>query len=91
MRTPAEAGETYDYIVLANKATDPAAVPGRIAPAVDDKRTTIVIAQNGVGNEDPFREAFPNSPILSCVVGLRPIKYEICSDCFQGMGWRWSK
>jgi ketopantoate reductase len=68
VRTPAEAGETYDYIVLANKAIDQTSVPARIAPAVDENKTTIVIAQNGVGNEDPFREAFPKNAILSCVV-----------------------
>ncbi|KEF62460.1 2-dehydropantoate 2-reductase [Exophiala aquamarina CBS 119918] len=68
VRTPAEAGETYDYIVLANKAIDQESVPERIAPAVDENKTTIVIAQNGVGNEDPFRAAFPKNVILSCVV-----------------------
>ena len=70
LRTPAEAGETYDYIVCVHKAIDQSSVPEQLAPVVDEKQTCIVIVQNGVGNEDPFREAFPMSPILSCVVSL---------------------
>lgn len=30
--------------------------------------TTFVILQNGVGNEEPFRNAFPYCSIVSCVV-----------------------
>ncbi len=66
--TPAEAEETYDYIVCTHKAINQASATKQLAPAMDEKKTTIVIIQNGVGNEDPFREAFPNNVILSCVV-----------------------
>jgi len=38
-----------------------------LASVVDDK-TTIVIIQNGVGNEEPFRAAFPKASIILCVV-----------------------
>ncbi|KAI1814435.1 2-dehydropantoate 2-reductase [Poronia punctata] len=31
------------------------------------EKTTIVIIQNGVGNEDVFRERFPGNEIISCV------------------------
>lgn len=68
VKTAAEAGETYDYVVLAHKAIDQSSVPERIAPAIDENKTTIVIIQNGVGNEEPFRKAFPKNAILSCVV-----------------------
>jgi 2-dehydropantoate 2-reductase len=67
VKTPAEAGETYDYVVCAHKAIDQFSVPEQLAPAVDENKTCIVIIQNGVGNEDPFRKAFPKCPILSCV------------------------
>ncbi|KAH0845460.1 hypothetical protein FOPE_11857 [Fonsecaea pedrosoi] len=67
VRTPAEAGETYDYVVCAHKAINQASATKQLAPAVDGSKTCVVIIQNGVGNEDPFREAFPKSPILSCV------------------------
>ncbi|EXJ59883.1 2-dehydropantoate 2-reductase [Cladophialophora yegresii CBS 114405] len=67
VRTPAEAGETYDYIVCAHKAINQEAAAKQLAPAVDEKKTCIVIIQNGVGNEDAFREAFSRCAILSCV------------------------
>ncbi|RWA04183.1 hypothetical protein EKO27_g10921 [Xylaria grammica] len=73
VKSPAGAQATFDYIVCAHKAIDQASVPKQLAPAVDEKKTTIVIIQNGVGNEEPFREAFPGASILSCVtwVGAR--------------------
>ncbi|KIW69396.1 hypothetical protein PV04_05275 [Phialophora macrospora] len=67
VKTPAEAGETYDYIVCAHKAINQESAAKQLAPAVDENKTCIVIIQNGVGNEDPFRDAFPKCTILSCV------------------------
>ncbi|KAI1842534.1 hypothetical protein JX265_012654 [Neoarthrinium moseri] len=67
VRTPAEAGVTFDFVVCAHKAIDQASVPDQIAPAVDETKTTLVIIQNGVGNEEPFRQRFPSATILSCV------------------------
>ncbi|KIX01123.1 uncharacterized protein Z518_10189 [Rhinocladiella mackenziei CBS 650.93] len=67
VKTPAEAGETYDYIVCTTKAVDQASIPQQLAPAIDESKTCIAIIQNGVGNEDPFRQAFPKCSILSCV------------------------
>ncbi|KAN0099650.1 2-dehydropantoate 2-reductase [Hyaloscypha variabilis] len=64
--TPAEAAGHYDYVVCVNKAINQEAVAKSLAPVIDDT-TTIVLIQNGVGNEDPFRAQFPNSTILSCV------------------------
>ncbi|KAJ4509085.1 hypothetical protein HRR75_006054 [Exophiala dermatitidis] len=87
VKTPAEAGETYDYIVCAHKAIDNASVPTQLAPAVDEK-TCIVIIQNGVGNEDPFRKAFPKNPILSCVVGGRKImRFEHTAELTHFQTW----
>ncbi|KAH7010255.1 ketopantoate reductase PanE/ApbA-domain-containing protein [Ilyonectria destructans] len=73
VETAAEAGHKFDYIVCAHKAIDQSSVPPQIEPGVDEKRTTIVIIQNGVGNEEPFRNTFPTTTILSCVtwVGAR--------------------
>ncbi|KAH8660031.1 2-dehydropantoate 2-reductase [Xylariales sp. PMI_506] len=67
VRTPAEADAKFDYIVCAHKAINQAAVPEQIAPAVDEEKSTLVIIQNGVGNEEPFRQRFPAVTILSCV------------------------
>ncbi|KKY25012.1 putative ketopantoate reductase family [Phaeomoniella chlamydospora] len=67
IRTPAEAKQKFDYIVCAHKAINQDSVPEQLAPVVNQDQTTIVIIQNGVGNEDPFRKAFPKCCILSCV------------------------
>lgn len=58
----------FDYIVCAHKAITQDKVPAEIAAGVDEDRTTLVIIQNGVGNEVPFRAAFPKATIISCVV-----------------------
>lgn len=68
MRTAAEAGRTFNYIVCCHKAIDQDAVPEKVRPAIDEDNSTIVIIQNGVGNEESFREAFPQAVVLSCVV-----------------------
>ncbi|GJC94511.1 2-dehydropantoate 2-reductase [Colletotrichum higginsianum] len=67
VKTAAEADAKFDFIVCAHKAITQDAVPAQIAPAVDESRSTVVIIQNGVGNEVPFRTAFPHATIISCV------------------------
>jgi ketopantoate reductase len=56
-----------DYIVCAHKAIDQDEVAALLQPAIDS-RTTIVVIQNGVGNEEPFRKRFPDNSIITCVV-----------------------
>lgn len=56
-----------DYIVCAHKAIDQDQVAVELGPVVTEK-STIVIIQNGVGNEEPFRKQFPDASILTCVV-----------------------
>ncbi|KAJ5826446.1 hypothetical protein N7474_003584 [Penicillium riverlandense] len=56
-----------DYIVCAHKAIDQDSVAAQLQPVIDDTRSTIVIIQNGVGNEEPFRRKFPQCSILTCV------------------------
>ncbi|KAG5752310.1 hypothetical protein H9Q69_000451 [Fusarium xylarioides] len=72
LRTVAEAGQKFDFIICTNKAVDQLSTVVDIAPGVGDN-TSIVIIQNGVGNEDAFRERFPSATIISCVtwVGAR--------------------
>ncbi|KAI1145442.1 2-dehydropantoate 2-reductase [Nemania diffusa] len=76
VKTPAEAHATFDYVVCAHKAIHQASVPEQLASVVDEKKTTIVIIQNGVGNEEPFRQRFPGASIISCVtwVGARQVE-----------------
>ncbi|KAK3682427.1 ketopantoate reductase PanE/ApbA-domain-containing protein [Podospora appendiculata] len=57
----------WDYVIVTTKAlpdlTDDAAL---IAPLIGP-RTTIVLIQNGVGVEAPYRARFPHTPIISAV------------------------
>ncbi|KAI8962664.1 2-dehydropantoate 2-reductase [Daldinia sp. FL1419] len=57
----------WDYIIVTTKAlpdrTDDAAA---VAPLVSAK-TCIVLIQNGVGVEEPYRKRFPQNPMVSAV------------------------
>ncbi|KAI0477185.1 2-dehydropantoate 2-reductase [Xylariaceae sp. FL0804] len=57
----------WDYVVVTTKAlpdrSDDAAL---IAPLVSD-HTCIVLIQNGLGVEQPYRKRFPRNPIVSAV------------------------
>ncbi|USW52534.1 Putative ketopantoate reductase ApbA/PanE, 6-phosphogluconate dehydrogenase-like domain superfamily [Septoria linicola] len=66
-RSPSDAVNVkFDYIVCAHKAIKPASIPS-LFKAVTDDNTTFVIIQNGVGNEEPFRDTFARNTIISCV------------------------
>ncbi|KAL4798693.1 FMN-dependent dehydrogenase-domain-containing protein [Aspergillus venezuelensis] len=67
VKSPAEATGPVDYVVCAHKAIDQEDVATKLSPVVDENRTTIVIIQNGVGNEEAFRKQFPKASILTCV------------------------
>ncbi|KAG2417582.1 hypothetical protein HFD88_008801 [Aspergillus terreus] len=66
IKSPDEVKAPFDYVVCAHKAIDQDTVASRLRPTVNDE-TTIVIIQNGVGNEEPFRAQFPKSSIITCV------------------------
>lgn len=66
-KSPSDAADIkFDYVVCAHKAINPSSIPP-IFQDCTSERTTFVIIQNGVGNEDPFRETFPSNTIISCV------------------------
>ncbi|KAK3680488.1 hypothetical protein LTR37_021201, partial [Vermiconidia calcicola] len=73
LRSPSEAKQPFDYIVVASKAIDPGSTPPLFKDVVDE-RTTFVLIQNGVGNEDPFREFYPKCSIISCVTWVGAIQ-----------------
>ena len=75
LKAPSEAGHAFDFIVCTSKATDLGETAEQLAAVVDEDRTTIVLLQNGVGNEDPFRARFPRCPILSGVVSHTSFMY----------------
>jgi 2-dehydropantoate 2-reductase len=68
-RSVEEASErAYDYVVVTTKALpDITDDSERIKPVVSRNRTSIVLIQNGVGVEEPHRQRFPDTPILSAV------------------------
>jgi 2-dehydropantoate 2-reductase len=74
VRSPTEAAEAgpYNYVIVATKALPGAESSKVIAPAVSSgkTKTTIALVQNGVGIESEYAQAFPDNPLLSCVVYL---------------------
>ncbi len=71
VKTPAEAAGHYDYVVCCQKAVEQEAVVKLLAPVMDEN-TTIVLLQNGVEIEEPFRAMHPKNTILTCCVGHLP-------------------
>lgn len=68
LKNPADAADVhFDYVVCAAKAIDQDAIAEDLSPVISEN-TTIVIIQNGLGNEDAFRAAYPECTILSGVV-----------------------
>jgi 2-dehydropantoate 2-reductase len=63
------AGAPYDYIVICSKAI-PGIVPKLITPVVTPGKTSLVLIQNGIGIEQEYMDAFPDTPIISTVVYL---------------------
>jgi 2-dehydropantoate 2-reductase len=61
--------QPFDYVIVCSKAI-PGSIPGFIEPVVTSGRTVIVLIQNGIGIEEEYATAFPNNPIVSCVVYL---------------------
>ncbi|ODV63342.1 ketopantoate reductase family protein ASCRUDRAFT_67456 [Ascoidea rubescens DSM 1968] len=58
----------YDYILISTKnLPDITKFENIIEPLVIEKKTTIILFQNGFGNEVPFFEKYPNNIILSGV------------------------
>ncbi|CAD6444766.1 e06b987b-e64a-4461-a470-5792bf000a29 [Sclerotinia trifoliorum] len=66
IKTPSEAPGHYDYIVCSNKAIDQELVAKALAPIISTS-TSIVLIQNGVGNEEIFQKLYPQNSIISCV------------------------
>ncbi|KAL2870594.1 ketopantoate reductase family protein [Aspergillus lucknowensis] len=68
IRHPSDAADThFAFVVCAHKAVDPEGAIVPLDPVIAED-TTIVVLQNGVGNEDPFRRRFPRATVISGVV-----------------------
>ncbi|KAF8917392.1 putative ketopantoate reductase [Mucidula mucida] len=92
---PSIASTKFSFVVCANKAiTANPPISEQIAPAVSEN-TTIVLIQNGVGNEEEFQKRFPNNTVLSGVtwVGARqttPGIIEHYNENSMQFGCHWS-
>lgn len=60
---PSEAGGITDLVLFMVKGWATSAAAQRVAPIVD-RNTLVLTLQNGLGNEDVLREAFPENEIL---------------------------
>lgn len=59
----------FDFILISTKnLPDISPLEEIIAPAVKDTKTCIILAQNGIGIEQPMFKLFPGNPVLSAVV-----------------------
>lgn len=62
-------GPPYDYVVVCTKAflnKDPS--PAELLKSVvRGAKTSIVLVQNGIGFEEPYKKRFPDSLVISCV------------------------
>ena len=69
----------YDFVFVTAKSF-PGSSPSlsdMLRPAVQGRpQTIIVLAQNGIGIEDEVAEAYPDNPVLSCVVYLPATQIE---------------
>jgi len=65
----AASGKKFDYVLCANKAflDSTPSLADTLRPVVSEN-TSIVLLQNGAGNEDPLHAAFPATTIISAVV-----------------------
>lgn len=67
LQSLSEAKDAYNYIILAHKALAWSSVPEGLAKLITPK-TSIVLLQNGVGTEEPYRQAFPATSIMTTAV-----------------------
>lgn len=63
----AEIGD-FDFVLVTVKAFPDSQTSAAIAPMITRGKTTIVLAQNGIGIENEYAEAYPENTVLSCVV-----------------------
>ncbi|KAL4861944.1 hypothetical protein BDV12DRAFT_190749 [Aspergillus spectabilis] len=59
----------YDYVVVCTKAflnEDPSPAE-LIKNVIRSDKTSIVLVQNGIGVEDPYKKRFPDNLVISCV------------------------
>ena len=54
----------WDYLIVTTKVLGD---PSALAEGLVDDKSSVVVFQNGLGIEEPYRTRFPSSPIISAV------------------------
>ncbi|KAK3068503.1 hypothetical protein LTR53_013874 [Teratosphaeriaceae sp. CCFEE 6253] len=62
-----QAGVPFDYLLVATKALPDVSDDSSLPEGLVDADTSIVLVQNGLGIEEPYRQRFPRTCILSAV------------------------
>jgi 2-dehydropantoate 2-reductase len=62
-----EKGLTWDYLLVATKALPEVSDDSILLDGLVGEDTSIVLVQNGIGIEEPYRKRFPSTPLLSAV------------------------
>ncbi|KAF2219069.1 ketopantoate reductase PanE/ApbA C terminal-domain-containing protein [Elsinoe ampelina] len=77
LTTACPPGTVYDYLIITTKTflspvplPSPSPAAALIAPAITPSHTTLVLIQNGLLIEEEYAAAYPENPLLSCVVYL---------------------
>ncbi|KAF8583977.1 2-dehydropantoate 2-reductase [Ramaria rubella] len=60
-------GHTWDYVVVTTKALPDVSDDSELIASTVAPRTAIVLIQNGVGVEEPYKRRFAQNPVLSAV------------------------
>lgn len=62
-----DSGREWHYIVVTTKALPDVSDDSEMITPLVGPKSCIILIQNGVGVEEPFRRRFPNTPIVSAV------------------------
>ncbi|KAL6808190.1 2-dehydropantoate 2-reductase [Trichoderma sp. SZMC 28015] len=70
--------QSFDFVIVATKSLPNTsdAIISAISPAMKDKKTALVLIQNGIGIEEVYHKAFPGNVILSAVVYMPTVERE---------------
>lgn len=70
VKEAAAKGKEYDYIFITTKVASKGAVETSVIRPAITSRSAIVLMQNGIAIEEPWRKAYPHNTIISAVLYL---------------------
>lgn len=66
-KTKAAKGLKWDYLLVATKALPDVSDDSQLLEGLVDEVTNVVLVQNGIGIEEPYRKRFPRTNVLTAV------------------------